>query len=143
MTNLLVGDFAETGALRMDTGDRERHRAIHDVFYNDVDDTTAAAATSLLTPDGPAGIPGETLTVTAERYGSVPHTYVVCLRDNAFPVALQRLFIKEIDAVSAKPTTVVEIDTSHSPFLSQPAELANVIAAAQRGYHVNHGDFLE
>lgn len=143
VTNLLVGDPLETGALRMDAGDRERHRAIHHVFYNDVDDVTAAAAMSMLTPDGPAGIPGETLTVTAQRYGTVPHTYVVCLRDNAFPVALQRLFIAEIDAVSAKPTTVQELDTSHSPFLSQPAELATIIAAAHRGYHVNHGDFLE
>ena len=68
---------------------------------------------------------------------------MVCLRDNAFPVALQRLFVTEIDAVSAKPTTVVEIDTSHSPFLSQPAELATSSRTAQRGYHVNHGDFLE
>jgi hypothetical protein len=43
---------------------------------------------------------------------------------------LQRLFIKEIDAVSSKPTAVVELDSSHSPFLSQPAALAAAIAAA-------------
>lgn len=129
---LLVGDFIETGALRIDPGDEERHRAIHDVFYNDVDDVTSAAAISLLTPDGPIGIPAASLTVTAERYGTVPHTYLVCLRDNAFPVALQRRFIAEIDAVSARPTTVRELDTSHSPFLSRPAELAEVIAATHR-----------
>ncbi|MBP2326503.1 pimeloyl-ACP methyl ester carboxylesterase [Kibdelosporangium banguiense] len=129
---LLVGDPAVSGALRLDTGDADRHRAIRDVFYNDVDDATAAAAISLLTPDGPVGIPGETFTVTAERYGAVPHTYLVCLQDKAFPVALQRRFITEIDAVSAKPTTVLELDTSHSPFLSQPAELARVIASVHR-----------
>lgn len=127
--DLLVGDPAAIGALRLDTGDHGRHRTFQDVFYNDVDDTTAAAAISLLTPDGPAGIPAETLTVTAERYGTVPHTYLMCLRDNAFPVALQRRFITEIDAVSARPTTVRELDTSHSPFLSQPAELAKTIAS--------------
>lgn len=129
---LLVGDFLETGALRMDLDDHERHRAIHDVFYHDVDDATAAAAISLLTPDSPLGIPAETLTVTAERYGTVPHTYLVCLRDNAFPVALQRRFIAEIDAVSVRPTTVRELDTSHSPFLSRPAELAQAIASTHR-----------
>jgi pimeloyl-ACP methyl ester carboxylesterase len=129
---LLVGDVAETGALRMDTGDPERHRAIREVFYNDVDDATAAAAISLLTPDGPVGIPAETLTVTAERYGAVPHTYLICLRDNAFTVDLQRRFVAEIDAVSDRPTTVRELDTSHSPFLSRPAELAQAITSAYR-----------
>lgn len=134
VSSLLVGDPAETGALRQDTGDDRRHRTLQDVFYNDVDDVTAAAATSLLTSDGPAAIAGETLTVTAERYGTVQHTYLVCLRDNAFPVALQRRFVAEIDAVSVKPTTVVELETSHSPFLSQPAELAHVIAEAHRAH---------
>lgn len=128
--DLLVGDFAATGALRIDPGDPERHSALREVFYHDVDDATAAAAIALLTSDGPVGIPGETLTVTRERYGSVPHTYVVCREDHAFPVALQRRFITEIDAVSAAPTTVREIDTSHSPFLSRPAELAQTIVAA-------------
>jgi pimeloyl-ACP methyl ester carboxylesterase len=126
---LLSADPAVIGAFRMDVGDHERHPAIQEVFYGDVDDVTAAAALALLNPDGPAGIAGETLTVTAERYGTVPHTYVVCLQDKAFPVALQRRFVAEIDAVSTRPTTVRELDTSHSPFLSRPAELAGVIAS--------------
>jgi pimeloyl-ACP methyl ester carboxylesterase len=129
VVDLLVGNPAETGALRLDTGDDDRRRALREVFYDDVDEVTAAAAISLLTPDGPVGIPGETLTVTAERYGTIPHTYVVCLRDKAFPVALQRRFVAEIDAVSAKATNVRELPTSHSPFLSRPAELAGIIAS--------------
>ncbi|WP_330436643.1 hypothetical protein [Streptomyces griseoaurantiacus] len=44
--------------------------------------------------------------------------------------ALQRLMVREIDSVSVRPTRVVEIDSSHSPFLSQPATLAEVIEAA-------------
>ncbi len=132
VADLLVGDPTETGALRIDTGDHDRHRAVREAFFHDVDDATAAAAISLLTPDGPAGIPAETLTVTAQRYGTVPHTYLLCLRDKAFPVALQRRFVAEIDAVSTDPTTVHELHTSHSPFLSQPAELARVIASIWR-----------
>lgn len=128
MTSLFVGDPAVTGALRLDTGDASRHAALRETFYGDVDNAAAAAAIALFSSDGPVGILGETLAVTTRRYGSVPHTYVVCTRDKVIPVALQRRFIKEIDAVSAAPTTVVEFSTSHSPFLSEPTALADVIA---------------
>ena len=40
----------------------------------------------------------------------------------------QRHFVKEIDAVLGRPTTVVESATSHSPFLSAPGDLAETIA---------------
>ncbi|MGW1506518.1 alpha/beta fold hydrolase [Streptomyces mirabilis] len=132
VSGLLVSDPTMVGALRQDTDDPERRDAVREVFYGDVDDATAAAAISLLGPDGPAGIAGEPVTVTAERYGAIPHTYLVCLRDKVVPVALQRRFVAEIDAVSARPTGVVEFDTSHSPFLSRPAELAEAIATVHR-----------
>ena len=92
-------DPAVIGALRIDTGARNLHAAIR-----------------------------ETFAVTPARYGAIPHTYVTCARDNAIPLELQRRFIKEIDAVSGTPTAVIELDSSHSPFLSQPAALATVIA---------------
>ncbi len=66
--------------------------------------------------------------MTAERYGGVPHTYVTCAKDNVIPVALQRRLVREIDGVSATRTRVVELDCSHSPFLSRPAALAEAIA---------------
>jgi pimeloyl-ACP methyl ester carboxylesterase len=50
----------------------------------------------------------------------------------AIPIALQRRFITEIDAISQTPTTVIELGTSHSSFLSQPAALAAAIAKACR-----------
>jgi pimeloyl-ACP methyl ester carboxylesterase len=129
--SLLAADPAAAGALRIDTGDEARHAAIRETFYSDVDPITAEAATSLLSPDASTGISGENFTVTTGRYGAVPHTYVVCTRDNANPVALQRRFIAEIDAVSTAPTAVVELDSSHSPMLSQPAALAAIIAEAR------------
>ncbi|HYQ62921.1 alpha/beta hydrolase [Actinophytocola sp.] len=129
---LFVGDFTAVGAFRMDTGDPERQSVIREAFYHDVDDDTAAAAISLLTPDGPIGAPAETINVTAERYGAIPHTYVQCRQDKVFPLALQQLFVAEIDAVSSRPTVVRQLETSHSPFLSQPAELALVIASAHQ-----------
>ncbi|MGW1527008.1 alpha/beta fold hydrolase [Streptomyces sp. NPDC001588] len=136
VANGLSADPASVGALRFDTGDSDRWAAIREAFYNDdIDRPTVEAAISMLTPDAPAGIASEPVTVTAERYGAVPHSYVVCARDNAIRPALQRLMIGEIDAISAEPTTVVEFDSSHSPFLSQPAALAEVIQAAHMAAH--------
>ncbi|GAA5152858.1 alpha/beta hydrolase [Pseudonocardia eucalypti] len=129
---LLVADPAAVGALRMDPADAARHAAIREAFYGDVEPGLANAAISLLTPDAPAGIPGEPITPTPERFGRVPHTYVVCSQDNALRPALQRRFIREIDALSAAPTEVVELDASHSPFFSQPDKLAEAVAAAHR-----------
>lgn len=128
VTSLVAADPMVVGALRLDTGDPGRHAAIREAFYGDVDEATAEAAISLLGSDAPLGVPAEAFPVTADRYGTVPHAYVVCTKDNAIPEPLQRRFIDEIDAVSATPTAVAELDSSHSPFLSQPTALAAVIA---------------
>jgi pimeloyl-ACP methyl ester carboxylesterase len=127
---LLAADPADVGALRLDPGGR--HAALRSCFYSDVDPTTADAAIGLLGPDAPAGIMAETLQITPERYGRIPHSYVVCTEDNTVPADLQRRFVQEIDAVSANPTTVAEIASSHSPFLSRPGDLADVIAPIYR-----------
>ena len=130
--SLLAADPLVVAAARLDTGDPGRHAAIREKFYGDVDEVTAKAAISLLGSDGPLGIPTEIFAVTADHYGNIPHSYVVCTRDRVVPVALQRRFVADIDAVSASPTTVIELDSSHSPFLSQPAALAAVITEACR-----------
>lgn len=129
---LLVADPAVTGALRIDPADPARRAAVREVFYHDVDPATADAAVALLSTDGGMGIPGEAFTVTPERYGRIPHTYVVCTEDRVVPAALQRRFVREIDAVATRPATVVELGTSHSPFLSAPDALADVLADARR-----------
>lgn len=129
---LLTGDPAATGTLRLDPADPAGHAAVRQAFYHDVDEATAAAAISLLSTDGPLGIAGEPFAVTPHRYGRIPHTYVVCTGDRGVPPALQRHVVKEIDAVSQHPTTVVESPTSHSPFLSAPADLAETIAKVHR-----------
>jgi pimeloyl-ACP methyl ester carboxylesterase len=125
---LYVGDPMATGALRIDTDHNQA--AIRQTFLGDVDDVAAAAAVSMFGTDVPLGIAAEPFTVTGARYGAIPHTYVTCSNDNALPIALQRLFIKEIDAVSSTPTKVVGFNSAHSPFLTQPTALADVIARA-------------
>jgi pimeloyl-ACP methyl ester carboxylesterase len=128
-----VADPFVIGALRGDMLDPSRRAHAKRTFYNDVDDTLAEAALSMLSTDAPLGPGLEPVSATRERFGSIPHTYVLCLRDNAIRPALQRRLITEIDAVSAAPTTVIELDTSHSPFLSRPRELAEIINGANRG----------
>lgn len=120
------------GALRIRAEDRRPQ--VRERFYNGTDETAADAAIALLSVDGPRGVPGEVLSVTRERYGAVPHSYVLCERDNAVRPALQRRLIREIDAVSVTPTRVFELDSSHSPFLSRPEELTSAIEAVYRSW---------
>ena len=128
----IVADPAATGALRCDFDDLSRRGHARQTLYNDLSDDHASRALSLLCSDAPVAIGVEKLTVSRTRYGAVPHTYVVCNRDNALRPALQRRLISEIDAVSTTETTVAELDTSHSPFLSQPQALADIFAATHR-----------
>ncbi len=106
--------------VRIDPGDRDAHAAIREIFYGDVGEAAAIAAISLLGADSPLSIATEAFTVTADCYGAVPHTYVVCTRDDVIPAPLQCRFLREIDAVSNAPSTVRDLVGSHSPFLAQP-----------------------
>ncbi|HTU07858.1 MAG TPA: alpha/beta fold hydrolase, partial [Trebonia sp.] len=129
MDGLLKADPRKIGGLRIDTGDVSQHDQIREAFYNDLDADTATAAISLLSTDAPAGIAATAFEVTKACYGAIPHAYVMSARDNMVRPALQRRLIKEIDAVSARPTVVTELDSSHSPFLSQPGALAGFIVS--------------
>ncbi len=69
-----------------------------------------------------------TTTLTHDGWGSVRRTYIVCTRDLALPPAVQTMFIAEADAAFPdNPTSVVTLDASHSPFLSMPGDLAEII----------------
>jgi pimeloyl-ACP methyl ester carboxylesterase len=128
---LVAAGPAKIDGARVDTGDATRHYLIREALYNDLDADTATAAICLLSTDGPAGLAGTAFEVTKARYGVIPHAYVMTTRDNVVRNTLQHRFVKEIDAVSARPTVVTELDSSHSPFLSQPAALAEFIASLE------------
>lgn len=53
----------------------------------------------------------------------VPSTYVVCTEDKAIPAHRQR------SAFAVHATEVIELQASHSPFLSQPGAVAELLAA--------------
>jgi pimeloyl-ACP methyl ester carboxylesterase len=95
-----------------------------DVFYNDCTDEVAAAAAAALRPQAKASFMDP---LGAAAWQELPSTYVICERDNAIPVFAQ-------EAMSQRAKHVRRLDAGHSPFLSQPDEVAalvrDIVAAA-------------
>jgi pimeloyl-ACP methyl ester carboxylesterase len=93
-----------------------------EAFYGNCSDADAAFAQSRLVTQ--ASAPLDTpLKTTPEHWGRVPRYYVECARDRAITLKLQRQMQK---ASPCKQT--FSIDTDHSPFLSAPNELADILS---------------
>lgn len=89
-------------------------------FYHDVEPGLAAATAASLRPFELRGFaPVETDLVAAWK--TVPSTYVLTTDDRAVHPEDQRV-------MAGNAGEVVEIDTSHSPFLSRPDLVADIIA---------------
>lgn len=95
-----------------------------EIFYHDCDDETVAWAWERLTPE----LAGDTATlpisVPAFWAGDLPRAFIHCLQDHAQAPWMaehiaQRLGVDKLD-----------IDASHSPFLSRPGELAELLVHA-------------
>jgi pimeloyl-ACP methyl ester carboxylesterase len=87
------------------------------VFFNDLDATTAAYAVGHLGYQSYSSM-RQPLTETAWK--TIPSAYIICEADNALPVAAQERMAK-------RANRVYRLNTSHSPFLSQPAALGRLI----------------
>jgi pimeloyl-ACP methyl ester carboxylesterase len=97
--------------------------AVRDFFYHDCDDATAKWALARLTP-APVEFLTEVTSIPTFWQSELPRSYIRCLRDRAKPHAMS----DEIaDRLGVTPLT---IDSSHSPFLSRPADLAEVLVRA-------------
>jgi pimeloyl-ACP methyl ester carboxylesterase len=105
---------------RMEVVDFE---AVRDFFYHDCDDETAAWAYSQLTP-APVEFLVETVSLGSFWKADLPRSYIRCLQDRAKPHSLS---LETIGRLGVDPLT---IDTSHSPFLSRPEELAALLVQA-------------
>jgi pimeloyl-ACP methyl ester carboxylesterase len=86
-------------------------------FLHDCDPETQVQASDHLA--------AQSVRVTAEPVGAaawqqVPTTYLVCAEDRGTPAQLQREF-------SRRAGKVVEIDSGHHPFLSQPAAVSDLL----------------
>jgi pimeloyl-ACP methyl ester carboxylesterase len=88
-------------------------------FYADCDAETQQASTARLRPMPTAPVEEP---VSSAPWRDIPSTYVVCTQDMAIPVEWQReLFAPRADEV-------VELEAGHSPFFSQPAAVADLLA---------------
>jgi pimeloyl-ACP methyl ester carboxylesterase len=119
----------ETGMLRFIRPDaRGRmecfdYAAVRDFFYHDCDEDTARRAFEQLTP-APVEFLVETVSVPQFWKAELPRSYIGCLQDRAKPPAMSAEVARRLGVA---PLT---IDTSHSPFLSQPRQLAELLVQA-------------
>lgn len=130
LLSLPVADPSATGAYRINprSVDPAYQAQLKATFAADLDDDDWTAVVNLLTPDTPAGPHAEPATHTTGRWGAIPRTYISSTADDCFPLAVQRRFIREADAFTPDNRTHVrEMTTSHSPFWSQPEQLARTL----------------
>lgn len=90
-------------------------------FMHDADASVAAWAAPQFGPQALRPL-GETVALSKARYGTVPTDYIVCTEDRVIPPALQRQM-----ALRAGCQRVEELPLSHSPFLSAPWAVAEVL----------------
>lgn len=122
---------ADVGALRIDhnSSDASYRSRTQAAFYNDVSQADFDAVANLMTPDVPLGPVVTAIDTTPGRWGRVPRYYIRCTHDNAIKIALQDRFIAEADAaVPGNQTRVLTLNTSHSPFISAPKKLADLLS---------------
>jgi pimeloyl-ACP methyl ester carboxylesterase len=86
-------------------------------FYNDVSPDVAAAAVRQLVPQT---VRSWTETVRTAGWRAIPATYLLCEKDQALPPALQEDFARRAGSVH-------RLASGHSPFLSMPGELADLL----------------
>jgi pimeloyl-ACP methyl ester carboxylesterase len=110
--------FADDGTMTVEDA------AAPAIFFGDCDEATAAAAVARLVPERADGF-GQQPRAVAWR--ERPSTYAVCTDDRALTPALQR-------NLAARCGTVVEWPTSHSPFLSRPDLVADLLEALAETY---------
>lgn len=98
----------------------------YDMLYHDCDPQVAAECTAQLRPFACAGWDPVQTTATP-AWALYPTTYVICAQDRTMSPDTQR-------AMAASAGDTVELDTSHSPFLSRPRQVADIIADRIRLY---------
>lgn len=90
------------------------------LFYGDVEPELAAECEARLTSQSLLAFTDVT---TRAAWREIPSTYVITEEDGATPVFAQEM-------MAGRTTSIERMKTSHSPFLSAPEELADIIEAA-------------
>lgn len=103
-----------------------REDGAKDVFYGDCSEEDVEKAKERLIPQPLA--PFATPVSVGEAFGRVRRAYIECLQDRAIGPATQKRMYTELPCEK-----VVSMETSHSPFLSAPEELAGHLDSLAKG----------
>jgi len=76
-------------------------------------------------PHGPRATP---LSLTPERFGSLPRTYIECTQDRTIPLSSQRRMQALVPGAA-----VLTLACDHSPFLSMPDRLTEALLVVAAG----------
>ncbi|VUC24297.1 unnamed protein product [Clonostachys rosea] len=102
-------------------------------FYGDVDEDLARATLSTLKPHSLSA-----MLTDIDEYGYREasydgcRAYVKCLKDTPIPITFQNLMIER----SGVTWETRELDTGHSPFLSQPEKLSSTVDELIQGFKI-------
>ncbi|NQV55510.1 MAG: alpha/beta fold hydrolase [Rhodospirillales bacterium] len=87
-------------------------------YYHDCDAETVAWAKAHLKPQ-PAAVSSTPVRTTLERWGRLPRAFIACEGDRSITIDVQKFMYER-----AGCDPVITMQTSHSPFLSAPGDLA-------------------
>jgi len=126
---LFVGDPAAIGATRINPGpaDQAYRSLLKESFYADLSEADFGRAAAQLHCDEPNGGALAPSGITPGRFGSVPRHYIRTTQDNAVPLTGQDYMIAAVDGTIGGTTITHTLESSHSPFLSQPAALSKIL----------------
>jgi pimeloyl-ACP methyl ester carboxylesterase len=96
---------------------------MREAFYADCSEADIALARLCLVPQSTA-VMRTPIRATAGRWGALPRSYITCSQDRALTLEGQRGMLERVGGFAR----VVEMQSSHSPFFSQPALLARHLA---------------
>jgi len=96
---------------------------MRDALYADCSAADLALAQLCLVPQATV-VMQTPIRATPERWGAIPRSYITCSEDRALTLEGQRGMLGRVGF-----DRVVEMQGSHSPFFSRPAELAEHLAA--------------
>lgn len=100
-----------------------RSESYREAFYHDCSEADLALCAALLTkePNAPVGAP---LRLSPERYGKVSKVFIHTTQDEAVTYELQKRMVARTPV-----DKIFELEAGHSPFLSKPEQLAEILFA--------------
>jgi pimeloyl-ACP methyl ester carboxylesterase len=126
---LFVGDPVVIGATRIHAGSTDvAYRSLLKAsFYADVPECDFARIELQLHCDESNAGALAPAKITSGRFGMVPRHYIYCTQDRAIPLTGQDYMIATVDSAIGGTTITHTLESSHSPFLSQPAALSKIL----------------